>query len=251
MKIRKSISLFLALVMAFTVFALVACGPKQSPEEGGPPPDEGQTTPPDENDGEKEELPDRDFPYVNFDDDKPAEEYEFDDSLKYEYTCGLRNVAGIITESEGIFTSASSNAMAVCETEPFPYGTISCTVRTVNTTDSGIIFSLTDAGDSYWESGVSYYFFFLGQGGTAYLGKVDKGSWSALYVMKTDAIQANRDYRLKVVLKGNKIVCYVDDLLMFGIKDENFLTGTGYGVRTGAVNVIFSDLNVTNEYLYE
>lgn len=231
----------LFFAMMFSVAGMAACeqAPSEQPNNPGDPPDTGTL--------------DRDFPYIDDADDAPIQaEIPFDDSVKYSYTNAFRTVSGNISVSEGVYTAQYANSMAVDNTTAFPYGTISCTVRSNNTNDSGIVFGLTENGaSSYWESGVSYYFFFLGQGGNAYLGKVD-GGWSALKVVSLGgAIDSTRDYSVKVVLKSNKICCYVDGVLMFGYKDENFLTGTCYGIRAGAAGVTFSNVTVTNEYDYE
>lgn len=261
MKSSKFTIFLLLFAMVFSVAGLAGCDTSSS-GDGGQTPGEGQIEVP--GDGQTEEpgdgpeepgsggLLDRDFPYINDADDAPVEpEKPFDDSQKYTYSYAFRTVSGSMAESDGVYTAGTANSMAVDNTTPFPYGTISCTVRSNNQTDSGIVFGLTESGAStYWESGVSYYFFFLGRGGNAYLGKVD-GGWKELKVVGIGAIDADRDYTLKVVLRSNKICCYVDDTLMFGYKDEDFLTGTCYGLRAGAAGVTFSDVSVTNEYLYE
>lgn len=266
---KKLTALFLLALMVIPVAGITGCkqdpsasgsdapsGSVQTPTDGsgenGSANGEGTGTPA-ESEGTPGELLNREFPYVNDADDAPVEaETPFDDSVKYTYTYAFRTVSGQMSASGGVYTAQAANSMAVDNSTAFPYGTISCSVRSTNTNDSGIVFGLTENGaSSYWESGVSYYFFFLGQGGNAYLGKVN-GGWSALKVVKfTNAIDSSKNYTLKVVLKSNKICCYVDDVLMFGYKDDHFLKGVCYGLRAGAAGVTFSNVSVTNEYLYE
>lgn len=271
---KTGLTAFMLLAaMAVSVAGMAGCN--QDPTDDGNDPSAGVQTPVDGTegngapaDGEKpdnEEKPDngdgnivgglieRDLPYVNDADDAPVkEELPFDDSVKYSYSYAFRTVNGQISAENGVYTAQAANSMAVDNKTAFPYGTISCTVRSNNTNDSGIVFGLSENGaSSYWENGVSYYFFFLGQGGNAYLGKVN-GGWSALKVVKfTSAIDSSKDYTLKVVLKSNKICCYIDGELMFGYKDEKFLEGTCYGLRAGAAGVTFSNVSVTNEYFYD
>ncbi len=161
----------------------------------------------------------------------------------------LRQASGVMNVDGNAYTSVTSNSLIAGGS--MQNGTFSCTVRSTNQTDSGIVFGLSRENREYfWEAGVSYYFYFLGQGGYAYLGKVNNG-WYILQTKKIDAINAEHAYELKVVKNGNRMVCFVDGELMFGYKDlENSLTGKEYGLRTGAPGVTFADFQVTSEIDY-
>ena len=99
--------------------------------------------------------------------------------------------------------------------------------------------------------GIEYYFLFLGQGGSAYLGKTQNGKWSTLKVVQlSSAVDENKDYNLKAVYASNKILFYIDGELIFGYKDSAALKGTKFGFRTGASGVTFKDFTATSEYLY-
>lgn len=162
-----------------------------------------------------------------------------------------RNASGSWMHDGEKFVSSSANSIAVADGEVFDSGTLSCTVRTTNTTDSGLIFRLNDNGNGYfWEQNVSYYFYFLGQGGTAYLGKVNNGGWYIMYMVNIGAIDASHDYKLRAVIAENRITCFVDDELMFGVKDHDFLSGNGYGIRTGATGVTFDNVSASPELDY-
>ncbi len=224
-------------------------------------------TPPDVTPPEEDKKPlDRTDIYIDDADDKPIlPPASFDDSEKYDYS----NVT--YTNRLGSFEKNGETYKAMIPTAdialhygvPFAYGTISCTVRSNNLVDTGLIFGATPAPDgAFNESGMVYYFYFLGMGGSAYLGKWDgpKNKWSALVVKQLGAVNANKDYELKVVLKGNYMVCYMDGEIMFGFKDEDFSGGTGFGLRvtahpdvnpqSSAVGVTISDMTVTSEYDY-
>lgn len=240
---------------AYNPVDMTESAPAQIPDGFLTPEEISTVEPPDE--GTEPWIPDI------IDRDEPNDEFldDFDDSQTYVYsreTVTLEKVNGGILNGEdegglGNYVTTGANSMAVSTTEsaPFPYGTITCSVKTKTNTDSGIVFGLNSNVSSFWEgSGISYYFFFLGRDGTAYLGKTDNGIWAECHVV-TYAFNANDFYRLKVVYIGNKICCYVNDELMFGIRDNNSLKGTRYGVRSGASGVEFKDLTITNEYRYD
>ncbi len=195
--------------------------------------------------------------------DEPNDDFsgDFDDSQQYVYhreTVTLAKVSGGISIGEEgagglrncVTTETNSMAVSTTESAPFPYGTIACSVRTKTNTDSGIVFGLNSNASSFWEgNGISYYYFFLGRDGTAYLGKTDNGKWMVCHIVNY-TFRATETYRLKVVYRGNKICCYVNGELMFGFRDDAALKGTRYGVRSGASDVEFTDLSITNEYRY-
>ena len=149
-------------------------------------------------------------------------------------------------------TTNSTNSLTVDTSTPFSYGTIEATVTQTQANDAGIIFKCEDNGlDQFWEGTVAYYFFFLSKDGTAYLGKTDYGSWSELAVSsKIAGYSVGDSVDLKVVLKGTKILCFANDQLMFGYKDNNPLLGTSYGFRAGMSDVYFTNVSVSNEYIY-
>lgn len=194
-------------------------------------------------------------PVIIYSNEDHSEE-SIDDSKQYEYYDSYINVSGSFSSvDDGIlskkYTSTASNSMMINDDVPFNYGTISCRIKSNNTTDTGIVFNLTANGKNvFWENNVSYYFFFLSQGGNAYLGKVDYGKWTALSVTKIAPVDSNKEYELKVILKGSKIIGLIDDEVYVGIRDSNRLNGTAYGFRTGSSNVIFSDIEVTSRYVY-
>ena len=260
----KVITLFVSLLLTASVlFGCGTVGVVITPNVNG----EGETpvviVPEQTNPGSSDEVvEDEDFvPDIVVKDEGSSDIFgdNFDDSIKYTYnssTVIFRSVAGGFNTATGNgefvdFTSTAAGSMSVSTSVSFPYGTISCDVKTVADTDSGIIFGLSDGGrNSYWEGGgISYYFFFLGRDGTAYLGKTDNGTW---YVVKTIDYTFNYTdyYNLKVVYKGSAIYCFVNDDLVFACRESSPLTGTGFGVRAGASGVSFKNLTVTSDYVY-
>ncbi len=189
------------------------------------------------------------FEIIDIDD---RDEKPFDDSVKYDYSIDLKTVSGtfdyMTTTDE--YVSGQTDSMAVIDSAPFPYGTISCTVKTSTETDSGLVFGLSGNGyDYFWEQGVSYYFFFLSREGKAYLGKVN-GGWNIVKIVDY-SFTADRAYRMKVVYRNARIWCFINDELMFAVKDHMPLNGTGCGIRTGMPGVTFGDIQVTNNYVFE
>lgn len=253
------------LATASVCFPLIGCAGKPAPGDGNdlPPPIE---TPPDEPPTVETPKPlDRTDIYINDADDKPIPPpYEFDDSEKYDYAgVTYLNKVGSFIRSGGTYTAYDPIFnVSLNYTPPFPYGTLSCTVRSNDLVDTGLLFGVSDCGAAYDDAKMSYYYYFLGMGGYAYLGKWvgATGTWSCLKNVSVGTVDPNKDYKLKVVLKGNYMVCYMDDEIMFGFKDKEFLTGTGYGLRitahpdvnsaSSAVGVSLFDIVATSEYDY-
>ncbi len=165
-----------------------------------------------------------------------------EDALVRDYT----SVNGMFSYGEGNkAVSVSGNSIAIHKTGEFVYGTLEATMSPCgNRTDNGIIFSLSSNGlNSFWETGVSYYFFFLSTGGTAYLGKVDGGTWTACQVVPVPGYNENNTYTLKVEKTDSVIYCYVNGESYIAYQDDFPLEGTGYGLRAGASGVEYSSIS--------
>ena len=180
------------------------------------------------------------------------------DDVKYDYSASKLTFTTanggfsetIVSGKISNYTTTGTNNLLYTTSVAFPYGTITCNVKTLTTTDSGIVFGLSSSSTSFWEgSGISYYFFFLSKEGTAYLGKTNNSSWSILKQV-TYSFNDTDVYTLKVIYQGSKICCYVNNEFMIGVRDNSQLTGTGFGVRSGASGVSFSNMSITNDYLY-
>lgn len=157
------------------------------------------------------------------------------------------NVNGAFEEHDGVLISKSGNAFAVHKELTFTSGSIAAYLKANERGDNGIVFGLTDNGlTSYWEQGVSYYFFFISRDGTAYLAKVDNG-WKVLKVVAIPNYNVNKTYKVSISWNGEKIWCYVDDVLYITYTDDNPLTGTKVGLRAQVANVEYSDIELTDE----
>ena len=60
----------------------------------------------------------------------------------------------------------------------------------------------------------------------------------------------NHTYNIRATVISNKIVCMIDNLVAFTVVDNAFLTGTGFGFRSGGAGAVFSNLTVTNDYVF-
>jgi len=162
------------------------------------------------------------------------------------YTGNLKIANGSTSTVSGGWKNTGSTLIMANTTDGFDRGTISVDMTSPSASDSGIIFCLSTNGmSSYWEQGVSYYFFFVSQGGTAYLGKVNNGKWSALSSVAISGYAVGTKYNIKVVLNGTTISCYVNNKLYVNYSEEvGFLTGTGYGLRTAVSGVTFTNFVV-------
>ena len=111
-----------------------------------------------------------------------------------------------------------------------------------NANDCGIIFKLDDKRKtSYWEDGVSYYFFFISKDGLLFLGKVNNGKWETPANLPISGFDVSKEYTLKVEFTENTFNCYLDNKLYFNqFDDDEVLTGQGYGLRAGSVDTIFT-----------
>ncbi len=197
---------------------------------------------------------------IDDDPDKSIGDDVIDDSARYVYD----NATVSFTAANGGYSTSGSGALynltatrndslivSTTESSPFGYGTFSATFKPVADADIGIVFGLDSTSNYFWEGrGINYYFFFLGRDGkNAFLGETKNGEWYTC-TYKAFTFNTIEEFNLKVVLRGTKICCYVNDELVFGYRDANVLKGTRWGVRSGAANVTFSNIFVTNDYLY-
>ena len=165
-------------------------------------------------------------------------------------------VNGAIEEANGVVTSKMVNSLAILNGGEFVEGTISAKVSLNGQRgDNGIVFGLKNINnlDAYWENpGVYYYFFFLSNAGTAYLGKVSNATWTVCGETPIAGFSANAEYTLEVARDQSSseydvIRCYVNGELYVSYKDGEHHDGTGYGIRAGASGVTFSEITVSSE----
>lgn len=139
-------------------------------------------------------------------------------------------------------TLNGAGAMLISNDDNCYDGTLLMTVKPNTVADNGLVFRLTDNEQTnYWETGVSYYFFFISSVGTAHLGRVsDVGqTWTSLGESVIPDFAANQEYEIRVVLSGNNIRCYVDSQLYVVVSDS-LCTGDKYGIRVGSTAAICS-----------
>ncbi len=142
-------------------------------------------------------------------------------------------------------TSTQTNSLAVKKQGEFKLGTLSCKLVLSGTqSDNGIVFGVTNPQNlsSFWEENVSYYFFFVSRGGTAYLGKVTEGAWSVCGEAGIPNFDHGGTYTLKVERNAMGVKCYVDNVLYVTYNEALMLKGTGYGIRAGSTSISFSEL---------
>jgi len=195
------------------------------------------------------------LPDINDYDSNPTPNYNtgFDSTKKYDYSgVTYTKKQGGFTTSGTTYTTNAANTIAVNTNSatPFPYGTISVDLTYVGG-DSGIIFGYNNTGSNTWEgSGVSFYFLFINST-YFHLGKSTNGTWETKGAQYMGNNDTQHTYNLKVVLISNKIIGIIDNLVAFTIVDNAFLTGTGFGFRAGVSGTKFSNLTVTNNFVFE
>lgn len=139
-------------------------------------------------------------------------------------------------------TSIAPGAMLIKDNCSIYNGTLTMNLTANEKADNGIVFRVSNNGKtSYWEEGVSYYFFFISRDGNAYLGKVHNG-WTNLKDTWVANYDVSKNYQLKVVLNGDSIKCYVDDQLYIDVVDSD-IKGNECGIRAGNTKAIFSLLS--------
>lgn len=161
------------------------------------------------------------------------------EGLPYKFVHG----AGTYTPDK--VTNTTDWMLAVTKERKFAEGTITAKIKMGTLSDSGIVFGLTDNGlANYWESGVSYYEFFITGWNGVYLAKIDNG-WNELKSLSC-GMQPNVEYTLKVEWKDGNIRCYVDDVIYIDYTDANPLTGTKYGYRAIGNGVEYGPITTTD-----
>ena len=161
------------------------------------------------------------------------------EGLPYKFVHG----AGTYTPDK--VTNTTDWMLAVTRERTFAEGTITAKIKMGTLSDSGIVFGLTDNGlANYWESGVSYYEFFITGWNGVYLAKIDNG-WNELKSLPC-GMQPNVEYTLKVEWKDGNIRCYVDDVMYIDYTDANPLTGTKYGYRAIGNGVEYGPITTTD-----
>lgn len=188
-----------------------------------------------------------DDPFVDMEDNN-------DYSTQYDYSnAKLSSAMGLFQQSEGTYTASSTNVLYVNRdaTTPFPYGKISADIKN-NGSDTGLVFGLSSNIPNFWEGqGISYYFVFISQGGTVYIGGAINGGWTNFGEATISGYNAQNTYNLKVLYRGNKIVCYLDGVNVLGISVPTKLTGTGWGIRAGKAGTVISNVKVSSDTTVE
>ena len=192
-------------------------------------------------------------PFIpEFEDTDPFVDMEIsrDFSTRYDYSNSiLSGVRGSFDVSEGTYTSTSDSALYVNtdENAPFPYGTISASIKS-NGGDTGLVFGLSSEYDSFWEgSGVSYYFLFVSLGGKLYLGSTVDGVWNELTRVNIEGYNAQITYNVKVIYLVDKIIVYLNDVYQFSYRVSDALYGTGWGIRAGVSGATISNVSISSD----
>lgn len=160
--------------------------------------------------------------------------------------------SGNFTAENGGYRSAAQNSLLCLRDKKLAYGTFEANITKCGAADDGIIFGLSENGmRSYWEQGVSYYFFFISSRGTAYLGKVHDGTWKWLGESAVAGYTDRGTYALKIERDVTGINCYVNDALCVSYRDAAPLTGTCVGLRAGADGVRYGGISVRETGAFE
>ena len=97
------------------------------------------------------------------------------------------------------YLSTQAQSLAIAEEEIDNIGISADVCQNGGATDNGIVFAFSStATQDVWEGqGISYYFYFVSQAGTAYLGKTSDGNWRVMGEKPISNYNANSTYNLK------------------------------------------------------
>lgn len=162
------------------------------------------------------------------------------------------NSGTFLKNDDGTYTASSANSLMTLSEVGFTQGTITATMKTPSFSDNGIVFGLSATDALFWESGASYYFFFINRDSNAFLGKVVNGTWNTIQVSSNVAgFATDKTVNLRVVIIGNTIYGLIDDTVYITYTDSSFLTGTRIGLRAGAEGVTFSSLTTSESTIVD
>lgn len=159
-----------------------------------------------------------------------------------------------ILNNDKNLVSNAAPSMVIKQDDDFGHGTLSVDMKLAGIKgDNGIVFGLENPNNlpTFWEANVSYYFFFISQGQTAYLGKVTNGAWSVCSETPIASLNLSGTYNLKVERDSTYIKCYIDNQLYLTYVDNNPLSGTGYGLRSANSGITYSNLSCESTGIIE
>ena len=79
-----------------------------------------------------------------------------------------------------------------------------------------------------------------------FLGRTHNGKWDSLAYTDIAGWASTKTYNLKVVYRIDKIVLILDGVPMLSYRTDTPLSGTGWGIRTGCVDAVISNLKISN-----
>ena len=169
---------------------------------------------------------------------------------------------GAFKKKDDWFVSSQNNSLATFNNTQFINGTFSCDVIPNRNCDSGILFKGSASTANFWEANSSYYTLLVNKDGILLLGKVTNGSWTCpaefdlrkLSTVYKCYINMNAVYNLKVIVNGDNIKCFVNDLQCINFTDSAPLTGSLAGIRSSNNgyfgNVKINDSTVREDKIY-
>lgn len=161
------------------------------------------------------------------------------------------DAAGYFEKKDENFISQETNSLLINDAINFTNGSIEVTMSlNGEAKDNGIVFGVEDDDSgTYWEGdGIKYYFFFTSLSGLAYLGKANNGKWVVCGTKDIPEFNPAGTYKLKIIRQDATIYCFVDDILYIAYTDNVPCKGTKFGLRSGASNIVYTDLKVNHTF---
>ena len=142
--------------------------------------------------------------------------------------------------------ATSDKTFALFENIP---STVVVNVATVNSTDCGgiVIGYSGETSGLYGEPDASYYYFHRYGGTQIRLSKISNGKTHLIMATNMFATRERLDAELRVVVDGNNIKGYVNDVCYLNYTTEETVEGLKMGLRSDNEGIMYSDIKISPE----
>ena len=156
--------------------------------------------------------------------------------------------------SDNSFTSTDTYSLGIVDGVHLENGSISATFNATAANDCGIIFwAETNDSSYFWENPpAQYHIALLNYEGWLLISKVnyDGKQWDCVIDCKLENFQSNHDYVMTIVLDGNKVQVYLDNVLYLEYTETSTIVGDNVGFRciNSSVTIKFDAIIVEKKY---
>jgi len=179
---------------------------------------------------------------------------ETDSYESIDYKVEYATLNGTFEYRANSITSSEADSLCLVPHETMRKGTLSVDMTATEPSDNGIVLLAKHASQSMWEgSGVSYYFYFISQAGTLYLGKTRNSEWTCVNESNIRGYSLKKNYNLKISFDVQESFvqfhCYLNDEHYYSVRDYETNFGNEFGLRAGKADTTFSYINASLKFL--